>query len=396
MPHMFSQIARHKKMSFFLFVLFIGIIGYWHFTAPPKAAGFPHGGMSAPVSVAEVVERQVQKWNEFSGRLVAVDTVQIRPQVSGIIHSIHFNNGEMVKKGDILFKIDPRSYVTAVAHAEGVLASAQAQLTLSKDELTRAERLIQDKVISQSEFDSRKNAVLVNTASVKSAQAALSGARLKLEYTEVRAPISGKISRAEMTAGNLVEADFNAPILATVVSSSPIYADFEVDERTFLQYVQARVTGQDKKQIPVMMGLLTESELPRTGFIESFDNHLNTTSGTIRVRAIFNNADGTLVPGFFVKIKVGEPVKAQSLLITDRAIGTDQNKKFVFVVDKDNLVGYREVKLGTLVDGLRVVEEGLSRHDKIIVNGLQRARPGQTVAPELVSMEPEATKLAKE
>lgn len=361
--------------------------GAYRFFAPGGANQGAHG-QGAPVSVAEVLERDVQQWNEFSGRLVAANQVEIRPRVSGTIEEIHFKSGAMVKKGDLLFTLDQRPYVAEVNRALGVLASAEAQLKLSQSELTRAEQLIKEKIISQSEFDSRTNAFNVNEAVFKSAKAALETAKINLEYTQIRSPIAGKISRAEITKGNLIEAGINTPVLATVISNTPIYADFEIDETTFLQYGHLTQKADNQlRQIPVMMGLATESDTPHQGFIESFDNRLNSASGTIRVRAIFDNADGVLVPGLFARMKLGEAGNQHAVLITDRAIGTDQNKKYVLVVGQDNKVVYREVKLGKMVEGLRVVQEGLKPGEKIVVNGLQRARPGSEIMPEIVPME---------
>lgn len=333
-----------------------------------------HQGMAMPVSVAEVLEREVQEWHEFSGRLVAVDQVEIRPRVSGTIESIRFSDGDMVKKGTVLFVIDPRPY-------EAAYQAANARAVLTDTELKRAERLMKDRAIPQREFDQRKNDAQV-------AKADLTRARLDLEYTKIMAPIPGRVGRAEITVGNLVDAGGNAPVLTTIVSNRPIYADFDVDEATYLRYTRSP-DGQTQSfdQIPVMMGLASEAGTPHIGRIESFDNRLNPASGTIRVRAIFENADGSLVPGLFARIKLGSPQQVKALLITDRAVGTDQSKRFVLVVGADNKVEYREIKLGPIVDGLRLVADGLHAGEKIVVNGLQRARPGAPVVPEMVPME---------
>lgn len=355
---------------------------------PPQAGGHGQAGFAMPVSVAPVLSKSVQQWNEYSGRLVAMDKVDIRPRVSGMIDAVHFQSGAMVKKGDLLFTIDPRPYKAEVARAQGMLRSAEADRNLAQSELTRAEKLIETNVISASELDNRKNNFSVNQARYKSAEAALESAKLNLEYTMIKAPVSGKVSRAEITPGNIVEAGFNAPILTSVVSSDPIFVDFDIDENAFVNYMQkGPQENHSANKIPVLMGLATESDLSHQGFIESFDNEFNTTSGTIRARAVFPNPNGHLVPGLFARIKLGDALKTQALLITDRAVGTDQNKKFVFVVDKENKVVYREVKLGAVVDGLRIVQEGLSANDNIIVNGIQRARPGVVVAPEMVTMD---------
>jgi multidrug efflux system membrane fusion protein len=374
-------------------IVLIGVVGVTYlvarqFMSGPPAPGHGQQGSAMPVSVAPVLSKSVQQWNEYSGRLVAIDKVDIRPRVSGMIDAVHFQSGALVKKGDLLFTIDPRPFQAEVARAQGVLRSAEADRNLAQSELTRAEKLIETKVISASELDNRKNNFSVNQARYKSAEAALDSAKLNLEYTRIKAPVAGKLSRAEITPGNIVEAGFNAPILTSVVSSDPIFVDFDIDESAFVHYMNKGAQGnQAVNKIPVLMGLATESDLAHKGFIESFDNEFNTTSGTIRARAVFPNPNGNLVPGLFARIKLGDARKTEALLITDRAVGTDQNKKFVFVVDKENKVVYREVKLGAVVDGLRIVQEGLNPNDNIIVNGIQRARPGVVVAPEMVTMD---------
>jgi multidrug efflux system membrane fusion protein len=368
----------------FKFLIFLAVViggGYWaygHFLAPMMAAGGgapPGMGGAAPVSVAKVIQKNVQQWHEFSGRLTSIDQVDIRPQVSGTIDSVHFQDGAVVNKGDMLFTIDPRPY-------EAALQSANARATLASSDLQRAKGLLADKAIPQRDYDQRKNAAAV-------AQADLTKAKLDLEYTKITSPITGRTGRVEITAGNLVESGPNAPVLTTVVSSNPIYADFEVDENTYLQYVHADATGNvNAAQIPVQMGLATETDTPHIGHIESFDNRLSSNSGTIRVRATFDNGNGVLVPGLFARIRLGSAATAKAILISDVAVGTDQNKKFVYVVDpKDNKVVYREVTLGQMAEGLRVVENGLSEGEEIIVNGIQRAHPGAPVTPEVVPME---------
>lgn len=348
---------------------------YAYITFMPQGGGWGAGG-PPPVSVAEVVNRKVRQWQEFSGRLVAVNQVEVRPRVSGVIDKVHFEDGAIVAKDDILFTIDPRPFET-------VFKSASARASLAESELRRAQRLLAERAVPQHEFDQRKNDSEV-------ARAELASAKLNLEYATVRAPIAGRVSRAEITVGNLVEAGGNAPVLTTVVTDTPIYADFEIDEASFLTYAQAGVTGhKDVSQIPVMMTLTGKSESLHKGHIESFDNRLNTTSGTIRVRAVFDNADNVLVPGLFARIRLGGAIEADAMLITDRAIGTDQSKKFVYVVGEENKVSYREVKLGALADdGLRIITDGLKVGDKIVVNGTQRVMmPGQPVTPEMVPMD---------
>lgn len=360
--------------------------GYAYFNAPVKAAPQPSAPMAVPVSVAAALERRVTEFDEFSGRLEAIDKVEVRPRVAGYIESIHFAPGAMVKKGDTLFVIDPKPYAAEVERAEAALAAARAKLALATSELDRAQRLLDDAAIAQREFEERVNAQREAQASIRSAQAALDIARLNLGYTRVTAPISGRVSRAEVTVGNLVAAGANGPALTSIVSTSPIYATFEVDEQAYLKFA-GKARGRGAKPLPVYMGLANEPDFPRKGAIEFVDNRLDPQSGTIRVRAQFDNADGVLTPGMFARLKIGGAEANPAVLIDDRAVGTDQSKKFVFVVGADGKVAYREVRLGPVVDGLRVVRSGLSAGEKIVVNGLQRVRPGVPVAPTVVRME---------
>lgn len=339
---------------------------------------FEHGGEygqtdgAPPVSVAEVIEHETRQWSEFSGKLVAVEQVDIRPQVSGIIDSVHFQDGAVVNKGDLLFVIDPRPYKAS-------FQSANALWVLADADLRRAKSLVASRVISQSDYDRWNNAAEV-------AKANLIKAQLELEYTQVKSPISGRAGRAEITVGNLVEAGSSAPILTSIVSSTPIYADFTIDETNFLKYAQAGVTSnKEAAKIPVTLMI---DGLVRNGHVQSFDNRLNNISGTVRVRAVFDNTDGVLVSGLFARVKMGSPTNSKLLLISDRAVGTDQSKKFVLVVGADNKAEHREVKLGGMADGLRVVENGLKAGEKIIVSGLQRVMmPMQPVTPEIVPMD---------
>ncbi len=358
---------------------------------PPDMAamgGMPGGG--PPVSVAEVMEREVQIWDEFSGRLVAVDQAEIRPRVSGTIESTHFQDGTVVNKGNLLFTIDQRPFQAELDRAQAALASAQAQAALARSDFDRAERLFKEKAIAQRDYDQRRNDRNVAEANLKSAQAAVVTAQLNLDYTLIRAPIAGRVSRPEITVGNLVEAGPNAPVLTRVISSAPIYADFEIAEDKYIRYAQAGVGNSTKAEIPVTLGLATETNTPHTGRIQSFDNQLNIASGTIRARAIFDNADGVLVPGLFARIRLGGTAAQKAVLITDRAVGTDQDKRFVYVIDEKGAAQYREVSLGVLADGLRIVTSGLKPGEKIIVNGLQRVQPGAPVTPEMVPMDPSA------
>lgn len=362
-----------RQVLIVIAALALGYYAYGHFFG--HGGGYGQMGGAPPVSVAEVVENNVRQWSEFSGKLVAVDQVDIRPRVTGVIESVNFADGSMVNKGDLLFVIDPRPY-------EAAFQAANAQWVLADADLRRAQSLVESKVIPQRDYDQRKNIAAT-------AKAAYVKAKLDLDYTHIKSPISGRASRAEVTVGNLVESGMGqTPLLTTIVSSTPIYADFEIDEATFLKYAGAGVTSNNvASTIPVKLAL---GDVEKTGHVESFDNRVNNVSGTVRVRAIFDNADGALVPGLFARVKMGSPAIAKSLLITDRAIGTDQSKKFVIVVGAENKTERRYVKLGGLADNLRVIEDGLKPGEKIIVNGLQRVMmPGQPVTSEMVPMTPE-------
>lgn len=356
---------------------------------PVKAAPQPHAGPppAMPVSVAGALERPVTEFDEFAGRLEAIERVDVRPRVGGYIESIHFAPGAVVKRGATLFVIDPRPYQAEVERAEAALASANARLALTESELARAKRLFDDRAVAERELEERQNAHREAQATIQSAKAALDIAKLNLGYTRITAPIDGRISRAEVTVGNLVAAGAGGPALTSIVSTSPMYATFEVDEGAFVKYAAIANAQKGKKSsASVLMGLASEEGFPRKGTIEFVDNRLDPQSGTMRVRAIFDNPDGVLTPGMFARVKLGNGASRPAVLIDDRAVGTDQSRKFVFVVGADNKATYREVKLGPVVDGLRVVRAGLQPGERIVVNGLQRVRPGATVAPSEVPM----------
>ncbi|WP_213762185.1 efflux RND transporter periplasmic adaptor subunit [Caballeronia sp. dw_19] len=340
---------------------------------------------SAPateVDVATVVSKTITDYQNYSGRLEAIDKVEIRPLVPGTIVAVHFADGALVKKGDPLFTIDPRPYVAQVDQAAAQLAAAQARNGYTSTDAARAERLLADNAIAKRDYDEKQNASHEAAANLKAAQAALETAKINLTYTQIVAPVSGRVSRAEMTVGNIVSTGSSAPLLTTLVSVSPIYASFDVDEQTYLRYL----SRDSRASVPVSLGLANEEGFSREGKVASVDNQLDTGSGTIRVRARFDNADGTLVPGLYARIKVGGGTPHPAVLIDDAAIGTDQDKKFVMVVDSDNRVQYREVTLGTLSDGLRVIAKGLQPGERIVVNGLQRVRPNDVVKANSVAM----------
>ncbi|KXG84889.1 efflux RND transporter periplasmic adaptor subunit [Agrobacterium bohemicum] len=350
------------------------------------AASAPAEPPAVPVTVAVVESRDITHWEQFSGRLEAVERVQIRSRVAGQIQAVHFREGALVKAGDALFTIDPAPYQATVAGAEAQVASADAKVSLARTELERGRRMADNRTISQSDFDQRQSNVADAEAQARAARAALTTAQLDLSYTELRAPVSGRVGKLEITVGNLVAAGSTSPALTTLVSVDPIYASFNASEemvaKALSQLPASDGALQALEQIPVEVGTLADEGTPIKGTLHLIDNQVDSASGTIGVRAVFANTDGHLIPGQFVRVRLGEPKSENRIVITDRAIGTDQDKKFVFVVDGENKVNYRQIKPGPSADGLRVVESGLAAGDKIVVNGLQRIRPGAIVAPQ--------------
>lgn len=336
----------------------------------------------SPVDVAAVAAQQITDWQNYSGRLEAVDRVEIRPLVSGTVTEVHFHDGALVKKGDPLFTIDPRPYAAALEHARAQLAAAEARAAYTANDLARGERLIADNAIARRDYEEKQNAAREAEANRLAARAGVESARLNLEYTRITAPVAGKLSRAEVTVGNVVAAGAGTPPLTTLVSMARMYAAFDVDEQSFL----AVINGKQGAAVPVHLGLANEDDYPRSGTVSSVDNRMDTSSGTIRVRAVFDNPDASLLPGLYARIRLGSATPRQALLIDEKAIGTDQDKRFVLVVDDANRAIYREVTLGAAQGPLRVVESGLAAGERIVVNGLQRARPGQIVNPNLVLM----------
>jgi multidrug efflux system membrane fusion protein len=353
--------------------------------APPNAAP-----QATPVSVAVVEQRDVATWDEFSGRLEAVERVEVRSRVAGAVHAVHFREGSLVKQGDLLITIDPAPYAAEVERAQAQVIAAQARLSLAKKEQERAQQLqlSNSGAISQSTVDQRIAAYREAEGNLRAAQAVLQTAQLNLSYTEVRAPVAGRAGKLEITVGNLVAAGPGAPVLTTLVSVNPIYASFNADEQVVTSALKALGANAHTQveRIPVQMTTVTSNGTPFQGRLQLIDNQVDARSGTVRVRAVFDNADGSLIPGQFARLRMGQAKTEPALMINERAVGTDQSKKFVLVVDGDSKAAYREVTLGASVDGLRVVTSGLKPGERIIVNGLQRVRPGALVAPETVAM----------
>jgi membrane fusion protein, multidrug efflux system len=362
---------------------------------PAGAAAPGAAPMAMPVSVAMVAASEVAAWDEFSGRLEAVDRVEVRSRAAGIVQAVHFREGAMIQKGDLLFSIDAAPYAAEVERAEAQVVAASSRVLHAATEHQRAQRLWDERAIAQREFDERSNALREAQANERAALAARQSAQLNLDYTQVRAPISGRIGRIEITAGNLVAAGPGAPVLTTLVSVSPIYASFDADEQVMVRALKSLPSGSSARaqleRIPVQMGTAgdttTTADLPYSGKLQLVDNQVDAKSGTIRVRAVFDNKDGQLIPGQFARLRMGQPKNASALLINERAVGTDQNKRFVMVVGADNKAMWREVTLGANVNGLRVVNSGLQAGERVVVNGLQRVRPGTLVQPQAVAMD---------
>ena len=345
-----------------------------------RASAGPTVAAPVPVVARTITPRDVRIWSSFSGRMQAVDAADVRPEVTGRVTEIRFKDSQMVHAGDILFVIDPRAYEASASKARGDLASATASAALAKTEFERGAGLLKAQAIAQSAYDQRVNAARVAVANVQVAEAALRQAALDVEHAYVRAPISGRISRPEITIGNLVTAGPTAPLLASIVSTDGIYADFEVDEPTYLNLMRSRAANQTTElAVPVELTLQGDAGHVYRGTIYSFDNKIDTGSGTIRARARFDNQDGALISGMFATVKLGSQIDHGALLVPEAAIGTDQSKRFVFVIDAASKAAFREVVLGPGVDGEREVQRGLRAGDRVIVDGLQHVAPGAVV-----------------
>lgn len=378
-----KQVHKHPRL------LLIGAIGLM--IAIPAAISVAQRATAStaqaavqavPVGVTTLKPRDVQLWSQFSGRLNAVDYAEIRPEVGGRIVKVLFTDGQIVKAGDVLLVIDPRPYEAAAAKARADLASARANATYAKADLVRAEGLIKANAIARSMYDQRVSAEKVAVANVAVAEAVLRQAAIDVDHAYVKAPISGRISRPEITVGNLVQASPNAPLLASIVSNEGIYADFEVDEQTYLSLRSQAAGAQAEQQLPVEMTLQGKSDHVFKGTLYSFDNKIDAGSGTIRARARFANADGSLVPGMFVSVKLSAGERDHALMVPERAVASDLDKKLVYVVGHANKAELRVVKLGAEVAGQREVVSGLKSGDRVIIDGLQHIAAGAPVVAD--------------
>ena len=377
---------RHRRGATFALLSLAATLPFV-FSACTETVAQTAAPSAAPVSVAAAIERDVVETQEFSGRIEAVDHADIRPRVSGTVDAVRFTPGAVVRKGDVLVVIDPRPYRAEAARAEAAASSAIAKVELAKTQLERSKRLLADNAIAQRDFDERLADTKQLDADVRAARASADLAQLNLAFTQVRAPISGRVSKAEVTVGNLVDPTV---VLTSVVSSDPIYASFDGDEQTF-----ARLGGPARAlNTAVNVGLVGEDGFPHPGKLEFIDNRVDPGTGSVRMRAVLDNHDGLMASGRFARVSIGGGEKsAKVVLVNDRAIGTDQDRKFVFVATptsddgKSFKADYRAVKLGPVIDGLRVVRSGLKPGEQIVVNGLQRVRPGAPIAPQVVAME---------
>jgi multidrug efflux system membrane fusion protein len=354
----------------------------------PEPAEDPAAAMAAqapPVTVAAVLVREITETDEFPGRFEATQRVEIRARVNGYLQSIHFTPGQEVAAGDLLFVIDPKPFEARLAAAEAAAASTRARLELARIELERQRRMLPDRATSRREYDAAAAAVTTLEAALRENQAAIDGARIDLGYTRITSPIAGRVGKDERTVGNLVQGDApDSPLLTSVVALDPIYATFEADEGAFLDYIGA---ARDQT-LAVEVGLANEAGTPHPAQIAFVDNELDPATGTVRMRALLPNPERRFTPGLFARVRLADAARPRrALLVADRALGTDQSKRFVLVLDGENKAQYREVRPGRALGELRVIDSGLAEGEVIVVNGLQRVRPGSPVAPTQVPME---------
>lgn len=394
---MYSSIMSYRKRSI-LAALVVSAMTVMMLTGcsdQPKTASMP----PPSVSVAQVALQDVRLWDDYNGRINAVETVKLRPRVSGYIERVTFTEGTEVKKGDVLFVIDARSYRTVLAQAEAQLARARAHASQSASEAKRAQVLVAQRAVSTEMYEQRRTAAAVAQTDAQAAEAAVSAALLNVEWTQVRAPISGLAGRAEVTAGNLVSADDAGSVLTTLVSQDKVYVYFNADESAFLHYAQMARNGRRGSdldgKLPVQVGLSDEDGFPHRGTVDFLDNQIDSNTGTIRIRAVLDNKDGALTPGLFARVRLLGSGQFDALLINDKAVLTDQDRKYVWIVDEQGKAQRHDVKLGRKANGLRIVQSGLAPGDKVIVDGVDKVyMPGLPVDAKTVPMQPIAANVA--
>ncbi|WJW96642.1 efflux RND transporter periplasmic adaptor subunit [Enterobacter pseudoroggenkampii] len=343
------------------------------------------------VSAADVVVKSISQWDSFNGRIEAVESVQLRPRVSGYIDKVNYTDGQEVKKGEVLFTIDDRTYRAALEQAQANLARAKTQASLAQSEANRTDKLVNTNVVSREEWEQRRSAATQAQADIRAAQAAVDAAQLNLDFTKVTAPIDGRASRALITSGNLVTAGDTASVLTTLVSQKTVYVYFDVDESTYLHYQNLARSGQGASSnhtaLPVEIGLTGEEGYPHQGKVDFLDNQLSPGTGTIRMRALLDNAQRQFTPGLFARVRLPGSAEFKATLVDDKAVLTDQDRKYVYIVDKEGKAQRRDITPGRLADGLRIVRQGLNPGDKVIVEGLQKVfMPGMPVNAKTVAM----------
>jgi len=390
-----ASAAQHRPASlsryrFFLSLATLSLVAVVAVAAAPAESAAPAG---PKVTVASVEQRTVVEQRELLGRVEAVESVELRPRVTGHIDEVRLQAGQLVKKGDVLFVIDPRWYRAQFDLATAQAESARVRVAIAERDAKRSDELLKERAISVEEADTRSSRLAEARADLLATEATLASARLDLEHTQVRSPITGRVNRAYVTAGNLVSgAPGGATLLTSIVSTGEVYVYADVDEATVLAFNRLQAAGRlatDKTgRIPVEMALSDETAFAHRGVIESTDNRLDTGTGSLVVRMTFPNTDGQLVPGLSARVRLPVSAPEPVLFISERAIGTDQNQKFVLTVDAASTVAYRTVKLGAIIDGQRSIREGLKPGDRVIVNGLQRVRPGMTVVAETAPAPP--------
>lgn len=379
-PEEGSSVPGTIVVALLVAVLLIGGCGNQRQSRPPKQRP------PAKVTVSNPLKKDIVEWDEYTGRFAAVESVEVRARVSGYIESIHFKEGAIVEKGDLLFVIDPRPYQAALEEAEGELMRSEARYKIATLKLERKRSLLDQGAISQEDFDERIAEARQAEGQLQAAKGAVRLAKLNLEFTEVRSPIKGKISKIEVTVGNLITgATKDATLLTTIVSLDPIYLYFDVDERTFIKYAKLARKGErsplQEARDPVLAELATEHGFQRKGYVDFVDTRIDRQTATMRIRAVFSNPNSTLLPGMFARVKFPGSERYSAILIPGEAVGRDQAREFVYVVDKENVVNRRKVELGPNACGLRIVRKGLNGDEMIVIQGIQKTRPGQQVEP---------------
>lgn len=376
--------AAHIARSVFAAMTFALVVSACDQPKPPAAAPPPPA-----VTVAKPVNKTVVDRDEYVGRFVAVDSVEVRARVSGYLERVHFTDGQTVKQGELLFTIDRRPFQNALGQARAVLDQARANLAFAEADLARAQQLVRERTISEQVFEQRTQAARTARAAVAANEAAVRQAELDLEFTELRAPVSGRIGDRRVSPGNLVAggAAGSTTLLATIVSTDPIRFEFTFDEASYLRYVRVSDKGDTDvasrgAQTPVKLKLIDEKTFEHEGSVDFLNNVIDTSSGTIRGRAQFKNALGLFTPGMFGRVQVPGSAPYEALTVPDVAIGTEQVRKLVYVVGADDVPRPKYVTLGPVIDGMRVIKEGLGPDDRVVVNGLMRIRPGQKVTPQ--------------